>query len=383
MKRTDFNENAPGRVLESSTGYFSYVPNPLPPTTEWTNQLLSQLASAERSLARLEEVGRSFPVPHVVVRPFVRKEAILSSKIEGTQTTIQELLKHEARQLNLFGKKQDMREVQNYIEALNFGMERIETLPISNRLIREIHSVLMDGVRGGLMTPGEFRRSQNWIGRPGATLTNARYVPPLVDAMLECLSDLEKYIHDESDIPPLIKISFIHYQFEAIHPFLDGNGRIGRLLITLLLTAWNQLSQPLLYLSNYFEKNRTEYYDRLLFVSQKGKWDEWILFFLDGVNEQAEDAAEKIRALQDLRDNYKARFSKDRNRNKLIDLVDYFIGTPICTISQTQETTKLGTFVTIQKHFDKLVGLGIIEEITGNSRNRVYMASEIMDVLEK
>lgn len=382
MKITDFSENTPGKVVKTIEGYYAYIPDPLPPQLEWSNKLLSRLVSAERSMARLEEVGRAFPVPHIVVRPFVRREAVLSSQIEGTRTTFQELLTFEAQQLGLFGELQDSQEVHNYVRALDYGLERLDSLPVSVRLIREIHGVLMEGVRGKAMTPGDVRKSQNWIGRPGATLEKARYVPPPVDEMHVCLSELEKFIHQESDLPPLIKVGLIHYQFESIHPFLDGNGRIGRLLITFLLIVWELLSQPLLYLSIFIEKNRTEYYDRLLAITQKGEWEAWLLFFLDGVHEQAEDAVERIQALQRLRLEYQELFSKDRSRKNLAVMVDYFISTPISSISQAQEAVNLGSFTTIQGYIRKLETLGILQEVTGKARNRIYRADEILRVLE-
>ena len=382
MNTMDFSKNAPGRVVKTLEGYYAYIPNPLPPKLEWSNKLLSRLAAAERSIARLEEVGRAFPVPYIVARPFVRKEAVLSSQIEGTRTTFQELLTFEAQQLSLFGDSEDKQEVQNYVRALDYGLERLFSFPVSVRLFREIHGVLMKGVRGETMTPGDVRKTQNWIGRPGATLEKARYVPPPVDEMNVCLSELEKFIHQESDLPPLIKVGLIHYQFEAIHPFLDGNGRIGRLLITFLLIIWELLSQPLLYLSIFIEKNRTEYYDRLLAVTQKGDWEGWLLFFLDGVHEQAEDAVERIQALQSLRLEYQELFSKDRSRKNLVAMVDYFISTPISSIGQAQEAVNLGSFTTIQRYIRKLETLGILQEVTGKARDRIYRADEILRVLE-
>jgi Fic family protein len=383
MKTTDFSSNSPGKVIKSLKGYFVYIPNPLPHEFEWSNQLLTRLASAERSIARLEEVGQSFPVPHVLARPFVQKEAVLSSQIEGTHTTFQNLLRYEAQQFSFVKEKQDVHEVQNYIKALDYGLERIQTLPVSMRLIREMHEILMKGVRGELFTSGEVRRSQNWIGRPGATLEKARYVPPPVDEMHVCLGELEKYIHSESELPALIRVGLIHYQFEAIHPFLDGNGRMGRLLITLLLTTWQILTQPLLYLSLFFEKNKTEYYDRLLAVSQKGEWEEWLLFFLDGVHEQAEDAIEKIKSLQKLREQYQEQLSKDRSRKRLLKMVDYLISTPISSVSQAEQATDLGNYSVINGYFEKLSKYGIIEEITGKERNRVYTANAILKILEE
>jgi Fic family protein len=383
MKKTDFSKQAPGKVIRTLSGYLTFIPDPLPPDAEWSTKLLAALSQADRSLARLAEVGKSFPLPHVVVRPFIRKEAVLSSQIEGTRTTFQELLSFEAGQLSLFRDIEDTREVHNYVQAIDYGLERLETFPLSIRLIREIHKILMQGVRGEHMTPGEVRRSQNWIGRPGATLEKARYVPPPPKEMHDCLSDLEKFIHADSDLPPLLRIGMIHYQFEAIHPFLDGNGRIGRLLVTFLLVAWGLLSQPLLYLSNFIDINRQEYYDRLLAVSQKGEWEAWLLFFLEGVHGQAEDASHRISRLEDLRSAYREEFAKDRSRETLETLVDYLIGSPITSITQAQESLNIGSFNMIQRNIEKLEALGIVREVTGNKRNRIYHAEEILKVLEE
>jgi Fic family protein len=383
MKITDFSNQAPGKVIRTLKDHEAFIPDPLPPDMEWSNKLLAALSQADRSLARLAEVGNTFPVPHVVVRPFVRKEAVFSSQIEGTRTTFQELLSFEAGQLSLFRDKEDTREVHNYVRALDYGLERLETFPLSVRLIREIHEILMQGVRGERMTPGEVRRSQNWIGRPGATLEKARYVPPLPKEMHDCLSDLEKFIHSDSDLPPLLRIGMIHYQFEAIHPFLDGNGRVGRLLVTFLLVAWGLLSQPLLYLSNFIDVNRQEYYDRLLAVSQKGEWEAWLLFFLEGVHSQAEDAIHRISRLVNLRSSYREMFAKDRSRETLESLVDYLIGSPITSITQAQESLNIGSFNMIQRNIEKLEALGIVREVTGNKRNRIYHAEEILKVLEE
>jgi Fic family protein len=383
MKKTDFSQNAPGKLIKTLQGYIAYIPKPLPPELSWSPTLINHLTNAERSIARLEEVGQSFPVPHVLARPFVRKEAVLSSQIEGTQTSFQNLLHYEAKQLTFLADAPDAHEVQNYVKALDYGLERIKTLPMSIRLIKELHEILMKGVRGELSTPGEIRRSQNWIGRPGATLENARYVPPPMDEMMNCLAALEKYLHQDSDLPALIRIGLIHYQFETIHPFLDGNGRIGRLIITLLLSTWQILTQPLLYLSIFIEKNKTEYYDRLLAVSLKGQWNEWLLFFLEGVHEQAEDAVVKISALQTVRGKYQQQFSNDRNREKLVAVVDYLISTPISSITQAQENTNLGSYTMIQRYFDKLLHYGVIEEMSGGRRNRIFQAREILRILEE
>ena len=382
MKTSDFTSHAPGRIIQTPQGYQAYIPDPLPPRITWPTPLMSSLSRAERQLARLAEIGNAFPAPHTVTRPFIRKEAVLSSQIEGTRTTFQELLSYEAGQLSLFGDREQAQEVQNYVNTLDFGLSRLADLPLSVRLTREIHGVLMKGVRGERMTPGEARRSQNWIGRPGATLATASFVPPPVEEMRTCLSELERYIHAQSDLPPLVRIGMIHYQFEVIHPFLDGNGRVGRLLISLLLVAWGLLSQPLLNLSSYLEANRQAYYDHLMSVSQTGAWENWLRFFLEGVAIQAEDTSSRINQLETLRTRYHQEFQNDRNRQKLAQLVDYLIGTPITTITQAKEDLALGSYTTLQRHIEKLVKLGILQEVTGHERNRIYRADEIMLILE-
>lgn len=381
MKTTDFSKRAPGEVIKTLQGYLAFIPAALPPQLDWTNALMGSLSQADRSLARLAQVGASFPAPHVVTRPFIRKEAVLSSQIEGTQTTFQDLLTYEASQLSLFGDREQAHEVENYVRALNHGLERLTTLPLSVRLIREMHRILMQGVRGEVMTPGELRRTQNWIGRPGVTLASARYVPPPTEEMRHCLSELERFIHSPSDLPPLIRIGLIHYQFEAIHPFLDGNGRIGRLLVSLLLVAWEMLPQPLLYLSDYIEANRQEYYDRLLAVSLRGEWEDWLMFFLNGVNSQAEDATERIHQLEALRARYQGQFVGERGEKKLARVVDYLISIPITTITQAHEELGMGSYTTIQRYFQRLEALGVVKEVTGKRRNRIYRADEIFSIL--
>lgn len=383
MKASDFTAKAPGKVIKTLRGYRAYVPDPLPPNVAWSNRLLAELSKADRSLAKLAEVGNSFPVPQALIRPFVRKEAVLSSRIEGTRTSFEELLSYEAGQLRMFEDPNDAKEVHNYVRAMDYGLERLATLPISMRLIREIHGILMQGVRGEQLSPGEVRRTQNWIGPPGATLEAARFVPPPVEEMHNCLKDLERFVHEESVLPPLVRVGLIHYQFETIHPFLDGNGRMGRLLIAFLLVNWNLLARPLLYLSNYFEANRQEYYDRLLAVSQRGEWETWMTFFLEGVRSQADDAARRIVRLQDLRITYSKRFAKERSRVKLQQMVDYLISTPITSIAQAKEAAGLGSFTTVQRYIEKLEALSIVQEVTGQGRNRIYRAVEILRALEE
>ncbi|MBG0788208.1 MAG: Fic family protein [Anaerolineaceae bacterium] len=381
MKTSDFTSQTPGRLIETSDDYTAYLPNPLPPMLDGSHRLMSTLSQAEARLAALEEVGKAFPSPQLLARIFIRKEAVFSCRIEGTRTSFEGLLSYEAGLCKPGNNLVDAREVQNYVWALDFGLERLQTLPLSTRLIREIHERLLEGVQEEWMTPGEFRRSQKWIGRLGATLETARYVPPPVPEMKKALVDLENFIHRGSDLPELIRIGLIHYQFEAIHPFLDGNGRVGRLLISLLLAGWGKLSLPLLTLSAYFEAHQLEYYDHLLNVTQKGAWEKWLIFFLQGVASQAEDATHRIRHLTDLRQTYHQRFAAERSRRKLAELVDYLIGTPITSIHQAQESLKMGSYTTIQRQIEKLAALGIVHEITGQHRNRLFQADEILRIL--
>jgi Fic family protein len=282
-----------GRLIRSKSGYASFIPNPLPPPLSWSPKMIRALSDADRLVGRLAGEGAQLPNPHVLIRPFVRREAVLSSRIEGTQATLGELLAAEAGAV-VDRSPDDLREVGNYVSALEFGVKRLKTLPLSLRLVRELHDKLMRGVRGGHATPGEFRRTQNWIGPAGCTLANATYVPPPPDELMNCLSEWEKALRDAS-LPPLVHAAIIHSQFEAIHPFLDGNGRVGRLLITLLLIDRDVLPAPLLYLSAYFEATRREYYDRLLGVTQRGEWGAWIEYFLNGVARQSEDAVSRAR----------------------------------------------------------------------------------------
>ncbi len=263
-----------GRRIRCPGGYRAYVPEPLPPRFEWSAGLAAALSAADRAVGRLAGEGRRLPNPHLLIRPFVRREAVLSSRIEGTQATLGELLAAEAGAA-VARSPADLREVANYVVALEYGVERLRTLPLSLRLVRELHQRLMRGARGDAATPGGFRRSQNWIGPAGCTLADATFVPPPPDRLMECLGAWEKFLHDDT-LPPLVHAALAHSQFEAIHPFLDGNGRVGRLLITLLLIAKGVLPSPLLYLSAFFEGTREEYYARLLGVTERGEWGEWL-----------------------------------------------------------------------------------------------------------
>jgi Fic family protein len=339
------------------------------------------LSEADRMLGELSGLSRSLPNPHLLMMPFVRREAVLSSRIEGTRASLSDLYTYEAIQLSMFEPSPDVREVYNYVRALEYGLERLHSFPLSLRLIREIHARLMEGVRGEHQTPGEFRRSQNWIGPPGRALNEATFVPPPVPEMRQALGAFEEYLHQAPSLPPLVRLGLIHYQFEAIHPFLDGNGRIGRLLVTLLLCTWNLMPEPLLYLSAYLEAHRRDYYDRLLAVSREGAWQAWLSFFLRGVSLQARDVSVRSRKLQDLREQYRAEFQAARAAARLLSAVDLLFGRPILTVNQAAEALGV-TFATAQRHINRLEAAGLLREITGQARNRVYRADEIMDAIE-
>lgn len=390
MKPDDFSKEAPGQVIRVGQGdlaYWAYAPAPLPPRLQLDAQLWRVLSSADRAIGELGGLGYNVSNPHLLMPSFMRLEAVLSSRIEGTQTDMVDLYAYEAGQLVLPGLKpqpstEDTREVLNYVRALEYGIERMNTLPLSLRLIRELHERLMRGVRGDRAMPGEFRRSQNWIGRPGSTLTNATYVPPPVSEMLEALGQFEKYLYEDDDLPPLVRLALIHYQFEAIHPFIDGNGRIGRLLISLLLVHWKLLPFPLLYLSAYFERRRQDYYDLLLAISQQGSWREWVMFFLQGVAEQAQDANAKARELQSLQKLWYGLIGGHSSAGLLLRTIDLFFKQPIVSASEIQQQFGV-THRTANKIIRELQELSILHEITGRQRNRIYQAEGIVRVLEQ
>ena len=383
MDPNEFRDSPAGRLVKAKGNYWAFVPNPLPPAMTWSSELVSALSEADRTIGELAGLGRWMSNPHLLIRPFIRREAVFSSRIEGTLASLSDLFTYEAVQLSLFDLPDDVREVHNHVRALEYGLERMQNFPLSLRLIREIHAVLMEGVRGKAQTPGEFRRSQNWTGAPGATLSEASFVPPPVSEMWEALDAFEKFLHAPSSLPPLIRIGLIHHQFEAIHPFLDGNGRVGRLLITLLLCTWDLLPSPLLYLSPYFEAHRAQYYARLRAVSSQGAWEAWLLFFLKGVAVQAKDAVMRINKLQALRERYHALVRGTRASARLLQVLDLLFEKPVLQTRQVQKALNLPNFTTAQRYLDRLHQVGIVRETTGKARNRVYKAEEILAALEQ
>jgi Fic family protein len=391
MNPDQFKTSPSGRVIQAGQGeiaYWSFVPNPLPPKLDFDSALIRLLSDADRALGELAGLGRALPNPHLLINPFIRREAVLSSRIEGTQADLADLYAFEAGQFELPGFKStpppaDAREVLNYVRALEAGLKRLSELPVSLRLIREAHAQLMEGVRGNQAAPGEFRRTQNWIGAPGCTLNDATYVPPSVDEMNVALDALEKFLHSEDDLPPLVRLALIHYQFEAIHPFIDGNGRIGRLLVSLLLVHWNLLPLPLLYLSAFFEKNRQDYYDLLMAVSARGAWREWVSFFLRGVAEQARDAVVRAKRLQDLQSEWRHRLVQARTSGLAFSLVDALFDSPVMTIPQAQRQLDVKQYHSARRHIRQLVKLGILKPVDESTYGKTFVAAEILRLISE
>lgn len=375
----DIKQPPAGQLVKSPQGYTAFVPHPLPPQLEWDNAVVSSLSRANFLLGKLAREGSYLPNPHLLIRSFITREAVLSSKIEGTQTTLGEILAANAG-VQVQQNPDDLQEVQNYIKALDYGLKRLENFPLSLRLIKEIHGHLMQGVRGSHATPGEFRRSQNWIGFPGCTLNTATFVPPPPDMLMECLGKLEYFLHDRQ-LPPLVHIALCHYQFEAIHPFLDGNGRVGRLLIMLLLVEEKMLPSPLLYLSAFFEATRDEYYRQLYSVSSQGTWREWLIYFLNGVAVQSEDVLSRAERINKLLNQWKMSVISTGSSISA-NIVRRLAVNPYLTTGKIAE--ELGVaYSTAHRGIQKLEAAGIIKKVNDNKRDKVYCATEILHILEE
>ena len=368
----------PGTMIKQGS-YSAFLPASLPPELAWNARLIGALSDADRLLGRLAGEGGRLPNPHLLIRPFIRREAVLSSKIEGTQATLGELLAAEAG-ADVNRSPDDLREVANYVSALEHGIRRLRKLPISIRFVSELHEKLMHGVRGHNAAPGQFRKIQNWIGKPGSTVATASYIPPPPGEVEPCLASWEKFLH-ESTLPPLIIIGLGHYQFEAIHPFLDGNGRVGRLLITLFLIEREILPTPLLYLSAFFEASRRDYYDNLRAVSERGAWHDWIEYFLLGVARMSEDALNRATRINALLTKWQRDLSGESSRNPL-KLVDELGMNPFLTINTAAE--RLGVaFTTAQRAIDRLQKAHIVQPVSDAKRDRVYCANALLKILEE
>ena len=366
--------------LSGEMEYSSFVPAKLPPDPPIAvnEELEELLLQAHKAISYLEGITALIPNLDLFVSMYVRKEALLSSQIEGTQATLEDIF-DPAIESN---QSRDVRDVVNYIKATDFAVERLKTLPLSGRLLREIHGVLMQGVRGQEKNPGEFRSSQNWIGGQGSTLKNAAYIPPSPEDMKEAVSDFEKYIHEESSLDVLIQAALLHYQFETIHPFLDGNGRVGRLLITLFLLERKVQTVPSMYISYFLKANRIEYYDRMTQVRRTGDYEQWICFFLKALRDAAADASDTIKKLSSLHEKNLAKV-KDEKRNKnLILLFAYLEKHPIIEIKNAAE--ELGvSFSTASANVQRLMGLKILKATSEDKRNRTFIYEEYLDILRE
>jgi Fic family protein len=363
-----------GRYVSQPTGYKAFIPAALPPNppVRISPKLQLLLSQADLALGRLDGSIQTLPNPDLFVLMYVRKEAVLSSQIEGTQSSLQDLLAAEAKVLDSHIPR-DVDEVINYVNAMNYGIKRLPELPVSVRLIREIHEKLMEGVRGSHLTPGEIRRSQNWIGPAGSTLAKATFVPPPPGEIARALGELERFVHSDSPLPLLVKIGLAHTQFETIHPFLDGNGRVGRLLITFLLCEQGVLHKPVLYLSHYFKRHRREYYEHLQRVRDEGDWEGWLEFFLVGVSEVSAQATETARRILALREQHRAAITEHLGRaaGNGHKILESLYKRPIVSVNAIQQLT--GTsYPAANGLVSRLARLDILKEITARKRNRIF-----------
>lgn len=368
--------------LSGEMAYQSFRPNPLPPEppVEMSNELIAKLIDANRRLATLDGLSSRIPNMDLFVSMYVRKEALLSSQIEGTQCTLDDILNPFAEEnTNL-----NVSDVVNYIRAEEYAINRLQTLPLCNRLIKETHAVLMEGVRGQEKNPGEFRYSQNWIGGQGSTLRNARYIPPNPEDMVDAMSDLEKYMNGEDSLDPLIQAALIHYQFETTHPFLDGNGRVGRLLITLFLMEKKILSAPSLYISYFLKMNRVEYYDRMTQVRKTGDYEQWVLFFLQALSDSAEDAIQAIDRLTEIHNRNVQKFNSmtKRQQTNAINFLIYLEKNPIIDIQKTATALNL-SYNTVAKNVASFVDNGILQQTEKSGRAKIYSYVDYLAVLRK
>jgi Fic family protein len=379
MNKKDFSDMASGRLVETPQGYLAFVPKPLPPPINFDMSLALALSKADSALSELSGLGGQLPNPHLLISPYIKREAVLSSRIEGTKTSLSDLLIDEIEDGQARAPSDDIKEVRNYVRALESGVRRLETLPLSLRLIREIHAELMEGVRGEKATPGEFRRSQNWIGPAGSTPMTAAFVPPPADELMACLGDWENFLHSQDVIPDLIQCAMMHVQFETIHPFLDGNGRVGRLLITFFLMQRGRLSEPLLYLSAFIDAHKGDYYDLLRRVRTHGDWVPWIRFFLQGVTEIATEAGHQSKELHRLREQYRGQL---RDKPNALGLIDELFVNPYMTIGRGAKVLNK-THPTAKAAISVLEERKILKEVSGRQWGRFYVCPPVLAALEK
>jgi Fic family protein len=369
-----------GVFAKQPQGYEAFIPEPLPPDPAVVvdAEMLGVLSAADQALGRLDGVIQTIPNPDLFVAMYVRREAVLSSQIEGTQSTLDDLLVADLEPAAR-GLPDDVEEVINYVRAMNYGLERLSSLPLSTRLIREIHAELLRTGRGALRSPGEFRRDQNWIGPENAPIERATFIPPPVPAMHEALGDFERFLHKEKQLPVLIHVGLAHAQFETIHPFTDGNGRVGRLLITFLLAHRGVLHRPLLYLSHYLRQNRAEYYDRLMAIRLRGDWEGWLRFFLSGVSETATEATVTAQAILNLRERHRDLVG-DRTGLNGVRLHDLLFNRPLVNVNLVKDTLGV-SFATANSLVGAFVDAGLLTEITGGRRRRVFSYDSYLALL--
>lgn len=365
--------------LSGDAAYQSFRPSPLPPELNIDDEMLSLLTGATKAIAKLDTLATYIPNINLFVSMYVRKEALLSSQIEGTQATLEDVLDPLIEE----NTNRNVADVVNYIKATEFALDRLTTLPLCNRLLKETHAVLMQGVRGQEKNPGNFRTSQNWIGSQGSSIKNARYIPPNPQDMTDAMSDLEKYMNNDDSLDVLIRAALIHYQFETIHPFLDGNGRIGRLLITLFLMEKKVLHSPALYISYYLKLNRVEYYDRISEVRAKNNYEQWVRFFLLAIKESSEEAAETILRLNALHNKNVSVIDGLGRQGKTSHLIfDYIEKNPIIDIGKTSHELGI-SFNTASSHINRLVEHGILVQTNNSERRRVFAYEEYLSILRK
>jgi Fic family protein len=382
MKPESFKESSSGECTKTLEGYWAYVPNSLPPSLQYDEEVIQLLSDADRLVGELVGTGNSLPNPYLLITPYTQREAVSSSQIEGTQATMNDLFLFEA---GMTGQNNldDIQEIRNYVRALEYGIKRLKKLPISTRFLSEIHAILMKGARGHHATPGQTRTSQNWIGPPGCSLRDAKYVPPPPKEMGRCLSELEKYIHSHPKEPVLIQCAYAHYQFEAIHPFLDGNGRLGRLLIVFLMIERGILSQPILYLSGFFHRYRSEYYTRLFEVSQKSAWNDWLKFFLRGICDQSMSAMSDAKLLKELHESLVTQVRAGKKMPETASrIVEELFHNPMVSVTALSKKWKL-PYNSVKNGVERLVRMGILEERTGGMRNRIYVCPKLLSIVER
>lgn len=377
-------KNAFGKVVqadgEKGDQYNFFIPNPLPPKVEFDEELVLILSKAEEKLGKLSGIGLTLPSPNLLIIPYLRKEAIMSTRIEGTRISMQEVLLSEAKEKE--EKTKDAQEVINYINTVNYALTKIEKSPINVELIKNMHKVLMEEVRGDERSPGEFREVQNWIGSELSKVSDANFVPPNPEAVPKLMEDLIDYLNSEHNVPVLVRCALMHYQFETIHPFCDGNGRIGRSLITVYLCKKKKMIKPLLYISEFFEKYRLEYNELLFRTGQTGKFENWIKFFLKAVEVQSEDALVRAYKLLDLREAYRKRVQREAQSSDILNIIDYLFSNPFITVKKAQMISDV-TYPTAKRYMEKLAEYEILKETNRLQREKTFVAHEIYEIIKE